>query len=149
MGTLPDYPITEIDAAEAYLFDKLTGRPELMALVTGVYDEVAPDGSVPPFVVYAFQGNKDAVNESWLRRAIEPLYTVRVIGRTSRFSDLAKATWYIDDTLHRSDGFAGVYRIAQCVREDVYRRVEKLDKVEWRHSGGYYRLYIEVPIVAL
>lgn len=138
---------SELGIAEGFLFGRLAtdvqlSDPSNAAYVSGFYSGSAPRNSVSPYVVWSWQGGDDVPALGTIRVATEPLFLVRVIGRTRMFKDLEAAASRIDDLLHGSNGIYNNHRIASCMRENEYSLVEETEEDEWRHLGGYYRLYI-------
>lgn len=138
----------ELGIAEGFLYAKLSGdtalnNPSDPAYVNGIFSGRAPRGTIPPYIVWSYQGGIDVVpGLGHIRVAVEPLFIVRVIGQTRQFKDLEAAANRIDAVLHFTSGTYGGYRIASSVREEAYVLVEDTEEIEWRHLGGYYRLYI-------
>lgn len=146
----------EVYGAEGFLeqtfkADPLLNNPALLASTycTGFWSESAPKNAVGRYIIWSYRESPDTVAGHY-RVAIEPLFVVKVVGKTSRFEDLQAVADQIDFDLQN---VSGVYHDAQgrfadriirrVVREDLYRLVENTDAGQYRHLGGYYRFYIQ------
>jgi hypothetical protein len=132
----------EADACEQLIYSTLNGDATLTALVTGVYIDLAPEGTAFPFVVFQEMSGRDLMEVGSNRIWTNFVYSVKVIGQTASFADLRTAVARVDVLLHKLSGTAASGTIHACIREQSVRLLELAPGgLQVRHSGGIYRLY--------
>jgi hypothetical protein len=129
----------------AFLYTTLTGDATLMAIATGgVYRGMAPDQTVPPFIILALQSSSDSLTANAVRLLTQALYQVSVTGPAGMSTQLAQAAARIDDLLKRASGSVTGGRIDYCYREQpLFIDLPPENGVMWSRVGGLYRLGIE------
>ncbi len=136
--------VMEAVAGVEFLYATLTGDSTLMAIVTGVFRDVAPDQAVPPFIVLNLQAGADVLTANKVRLMSSALYQVRALGPASMSTQLAAAAARIDDLLKRTNGTVTGGNIGYCYRESpVLRGLPPVQGVAWAAIGGMYRMGIQ------
>lgn len=142
----------ETTRVDAWLFDLLTNDAPLTALVGDaeprIFADSVPQGEAFPAVVYQLQGGTDvrtATRDS--RVMINGLWVVKAIGQTDTFADLAPIADRIDDLLEQSTGgpAGSDGAVFTATRESPFRLPEPDEGVGFKHLGGMYRIYAQVP----
>lgn len=132
---------TEVDAAEQFIFNALSGDATLTAMIGGVFNTEAPQSVAFPFVIYQNMSAVDyaavGANRIWTNQ----VFMVKVVGDTADYSTLSPAVARIDVLLHRGSGTALAGIVWAAVREQVIRQPESVSGKPYRHSGALYRLY--------
>jgi hypothetical protein len=126
--------------AETWLYATLAASP---ALAGGrVYQGVAPQGAVFPYVVYQFQGGADLDTTSVARVWADLVYLVKAVTNASSFAAIQSVADAIDSRLHGARGTTATAAIDACVREQPFQLTETDEGVNYRHLGGVYRLKV-------
>lgn len=125
--------------AERWLYTTLNGDTTLMALVTGVYSEAAPETATYPFVVFRRGLAADVMGVGTVRIMSHLPYTVVVVGRCETFSTLETAANRVDTLLHAK--YSG--SMLACVRVAPYSDAGLEGGIEYRQLGGEYRLTVQ------
>lgn len=144
----------ELSRVETWLFGVLAADAPLTALIGGagnqrIYGEVAPQDSTWPCVVYQFQGGHDVGGGTGAshRIMVDGLWLVKAIMPSKSFAGLVPIVDRVDTVLRASSGGAagadGV--VFASVREQPFRLVELDEGVTYRHLGGLYRIWTQVP----
>lgn len=145
----------ELDAADRWIFERLSASAALVALVgvdeTGaarIYPDAAPEGTPYPFVVYALQSprpDRRAIGAG--RIMVQPLYLVKAYAEQSHYRGvLADLDALVDAALDLGDSAAGPVAdegyLIGCRRTEAFRQVEREAGTEFRARGGFYELWI-------
>jgi len=109
----------------------------------GVHRSLAPDGTVPPFVIMAFQSGPDTRTAQAVRILAQPLYQVKAVGPASETAILVEAGGRIDDLLKDASGSVFGGYIASCYRESELVLDNMVNGEQWSEIGGLYRLLVE------
>ncbi len=141
----------ELDRADAWLNTKFAADATITSIVAGrIHSTVVPPGSTYPCVLYAYLGGFDSVGTGAMRILHSGLWVVRAIAAVEDWAAAPLGTLAdrIDIILHRATGSAagadGI--VYTATRESPYREIEhETGGVELRHSGGSYRLLVQVP----
>ena len=129
----------EVTTGYSFLYTALTGDTALMALVTGVYRNLAPAGTLPPYVIIGHQAGHDVMTANAFRVFTSDIYQVKVIGLESTYTTaLVPAANRIDALLGRTST-AGVL---DCHREQQFALSEIVNGVAWLNLGGMFRILI-------
>jgi len=127
-----------------WIYGTLTGDAALAAIVgTRVYEDVAPQGAAMPYIVFQMQSPGNDLNALGSRRVIAtPLYVIRGIAQTASYTgNLATIAERIDVLLHGQQQRVGTNDgYVWCYRERPFRLAEVRDGIQYRHSGGVYRI---------
>lgn len=133
----------ESNIAALAIYSTLSGDATLAALVgTRIYEDVRPEAEyVGPYIVFQLQASSNDVIGLGARRVWSPLlYTIRGIARASSYGgQLATIAERIDDLLH-ARYIETAYGRLWLWRERPFRMSETYQEVEYRHSGGIYRI---------
>ena len=136
--------VMEAYAGIEFLYNTLTGDSTLMALVTGVYRDKAPDAAIPPFVILSHQAGSDTLTANAIRLMTRSLYQVVVLGPDSMSPTLAAAAGRIDALLKRTNGTVAGAAIDACYREmPLLLGQPPVNGLAWSKFGGLYRLEIQ------
>lgn len=138
----------ETTRVDAWLFARLTGDAPLVALTPRIFADVVPQGETFPAVVYQLQAGTDVRTATGDGRImINGLWLVKAIGDTDTFAGLAPIADRVDFLLEESGGGAAGAdgAVFTSMRESPFRLVEPDEGVQYRHLGGMYRIYAQVP----
>lgn len=145
----------ETTRIETWLTGKLTGDTTLANLIGApgdvrVHSDHAPLASTWPCVVFQYQGGHDVgggTRES-NRIMLDGLWVVKGIAQQESYGGTLKSIAdRIDALLQNSTGGAAGAdgTVFAAVREQPFRLAEVDDGVEYRHLGGMYRIWGQVP----
>lgn len=137
--------MNEIARGFQWLRAKLTASTALTSAAPGgVWQGVAPSGTVAPYVVYTYQGGADVAGVAGIRIMVSGLFQVVAYAPASQDTALAAAADAIDAALQRQSGAAGVDAFTSaCVREQPLALDEvRPDGTQWSRLGGVYRLQV-------
>ena len=137
--------VHELVSAEMWFISTLSGDSALMSIATGgVFQDYAPVGTQPPWVVFGLQSaGNDSLTFNKVRVLTTPLYQVIVEGPVSMAGAIANAANELDDLLKRTSGTVTGGYIASCYREQPLSKTSIINTVKWKSLGGLYRLEIE------
>lgn len=127
-----------------FLFNTLHGDATLLASVSGVYQNIAPDGTAPPYCVFGVQSpGRDTLSATAVRILSSPLFSVKIVGPAASMATISTAYARVDALLKlvRNDPTTGVLA---CYRESpLYLPEPQLINGEpWVNLGGLYRMEI-------
>lgn len=126
------------------LYRVLSGDTTFMALVTGIYQDIAPTGTNPNYAVIGVQSpGQDVLTATAVRIFSVPLFRVLVTGPTSDMANLSAAYARTDTliALIRNDAISGVsacYRVSPL----YLPQPELINGEPWVQLGGLYRMEI-------
>lgn len=134
-----------VNAADAWLYAKLTGDATLTGLVSGrIYGHIAPQDATYPLVLFALQTADDVQTLGPNRIMSNMLYVVRGIAEVASFgASLTTIADRIDTVLQAASGTVAAGRVLACVREAPVVMVEVSKGKQYRYLGGVYRLYAQ------
>lgn len=136
--------VQETAIALEWLMSTLTGDNALTPLATGgVHRAMASPGTVPPYVIVAFQAGVDVLSANAFRLMDNLLYQVKVVGPASMTATLLSAAAEIDALLKLASGTATGGLILSCYRESPLQLDELVNGELWSNVGGLYRLLIQ------
>lgn len=137
----------EASRVEQWLYSTLSGDAALTVLVgTRIYSETAPPSTSSPLLVYSMQSAHDVAGASAQRIMIDGLWLIKAVTTGASYSPLTPIMDRVDALLHRSDGgTAGTAIVFTSVREYPVRYHEITDGVGYRHLGGVYRIWAQIP----
>lgn len=139
------------EALAGYLFlDGLfTGDATLLALVSGVFGDVAPDGTKPDWLVFGSQSASDTMTATAVRILTRNLYRVLAVGPVADWSNL-KAIADRADALLQPGGqplrnaTQGGVTVMSVSREQALVLPEEIPGSTygpaWVQAGGLYRI---------
>lgn len=129
-----------MNAVEAGLYTQLvqTGTSLYTLVGTKVYNQVAPQNTAFPYVMFQLQGGGD-MNETPTDR-LELVYLVKGL------SGAVKTAGQVDDAirsrLHKQSFTISGYSLLGCKRESVIHYTEVVNGKIVFHSGALYRIVI-------
>jgi hypothetical protein len=135
-----------------FLVGRLKGDAMLATLAPGgVWDSMAPQGTIEPFIIVAYQAGMDTTTNVGVVRLISlPLYQVKACGLTTIATSVAAAAAQADVVLGGKDGLKNIATadgfIAACYREQplIYNDPKLVNGRVRINIGGLQRLEIEV-----
>lgn len=134
----------EIARAMEFIHDTLAIDTTLTGLVGDrIYDGVAPEGTTFPYVVYNFQGGSDAVAVGAARVLNNSLFQVKAVAMAQSYIGPAEIADRIDVLLQAATGTAVDGLILGTNREQPIMYTEVVDKTQYRHVGGLYRMFTQ------
>lgn len=135
----------ETARAEAWLYETLSARAELAALVgSRIYRGAAPASATYPFVVFHFQASRDVVVVNGARLFSRLLYTVKAVDEGASAARAGQVADEVDAALHQAGGPAGADgRVSFSHRDGIVDYEEIVAGVKYQHRGGQYWLLVE------
>lgn len=130
----------ETFAADAWLFGTLNADP---LLAGKVHDALAPQDSVPPYVVFQQQSGTDVLTANRSRVMANLLYVVRVIGQGASFAALKALAQRVDALLQRASGSNADGTVLSSHREEPMKRAYTEQGVAYREVVLTYRLFVQ------
>lgn len=133
----------ETIVSDQWIDQILKADPFLSGLVSGVYDRLAPQNAIYPFVVWQSQTLSDTRGNGSARILVDATYIVRAVAQVDSYDPLVPLAAAIDAALNGMmtetvNGF-----ILGCTREESYAMVEQNDGKQIRHLGGSYHLWVQ------
>ncbi len=128
---------TETTVIDEWLIDTLDG----LAGITGVYEGLAPNEAVYPFIVFQYMSGSDVFGIGPdARIMVDTEYLVRVVSEADSFADLVSIVDAMDDALDGATGSTTEGVVLSVARREQYREVEQYENQRIRHLGGRYRI---------
>jgi len=130
-----------MNALETALYDKLTGGTALMARLAGtasVYNQIAPRGASPAYVVYGIQGGGDEnITPARFKNLV---YSIKAVSDVN-MKEAGEIDDEIDALMHDAALTVTGWGVMWCMREADYRYTETTPEGRniW-HAGGNYRI---------
>jgi hypothetical protein len=128
---------------DRWLYQTLHGDTTLMALISGVFADVAPPATVSPFLVYSLQDAIDVGTVNGLRIWTRATYQVRIVTDSESYGAIATAAGRVDTLLHRASGTVTGGVVISCVRVEPFRYTELVSGKMYRHLGGFYEIQVQ------
>ncbi len=136
--------MSELSAADRWLSTVLSGDVALRALVSGVYDTKAPQGTARPYVLFSLHApSADITVIGNIRIGNRPLYLVRAVCDGPSWTPVRTIADRIDELLHGASGSNVDGIIYGCVREQPFKALETVEGKDYCWLGGYYRLWAQ------
>lgn len=131
--------VNETTRAEEWLYQTLA------AAIPGIgsYSAVAPEGTIPPFIVFSQQAPTDLMTVGQARIWASFVYLVKVSAPVTSYTPLKTTADAIDAALHGASGTVADGAILDCTRDRPFAMVEETGGVQWRHLGGLYRMKVQ------
>lgn len=106
-----------------------------------IYEDIAPQGTVPPYIIYSYESGADELTVN-ARGAAVMTYAVRAVVRSPYFTDAAPLARRINALLDHAAGSATLYPVIvnACVRIEPFRLAERTEGIDYRHLGGRFRI---------
>lgn len=137
--------VHEVQLGFQWLKATLAADSTLTALIPGgIWQDKAPDGIAPPFVVMGYQAGSDTVTMNGVRVFVEVLYQVRASGLMSD-GNVPAAAARLDQLIGNppESGTITGGLVLSSYRETPLYLPELVTGQEWASFGGLYRLIIE------
>ena len=127
----------------ALLYDTLTADATFMALVTGVYQELAPVAATPDYCLLISQSGTDVLSGVATRIMTTLLYQVKIIGPATDSVNLNNAFARADALLQpNGQPLRNSGGTLACYREQTMTVGELVNGVLWRNKIGIYRIEV-------
>lgn len=147
--------VNELDGADKFIWDRLTGQAGMAALVQTpggewkVFSELAPreiagEEVTTPYIVFSFLVGPDNLAIGRARIFTRPVYLVRAVTEGTSLVQAAAIADLIDLALHNAPPavpIAGL-QVMGSDRVQPIRFIEVTDGVRYNHVGGQYRLFV-------
>lgn len=138
--------VHELVSAETWLYGVLSNDTTLLGYAPGgVFADLAPDGTLTPYVIFNAQSpGVNSLTMNGVRLLSNPLYQVVATGPASQMSSIANAAAEIDKLLKppASGTVAGGY-ISSSYQETPLMLSQVINTVKWKSIGGLYRLSVQ------
>lgn len=108
----------------------------------GVHSDVAPPGTVGPWVTFGLQDARDVKVVNTARVLTDATYLVKAVGPGSSYAGLEEVADAIDTALSGAAAVVAQGAIIWCERERPVRYRESDNGIEYRHLGGLYRIQV-------
>jgi hypothetical protein len=126
--------------ADKWLDTTLKADATLQTLVDDrIYEEVAPEQSLFPCIVFQFVSGLDVKNASVDPVMVDEVWIVKAIGQGNDFLAIEPIVTQIGQILHKTFGTG----VIGCVQEEPFRYTEFDNGVIYKHLGYYYRLFTQ------
>jgi hypothetical protein len=135
--------INESTLADTWLYATLHGDATLMALITGVYADIAPLNATFPHVVFALQDAPEIQSINGTTILVAGTYLVKIVGEGPSYTALDPAYSRVHALLHRQHSSSASGYVYGCAREEIVRYAETVDGKQYRHLGGLYSLVLQ------
>lgn len=133
----------EAVTALKFMRGKLVADTTLMALITGVYNDVAPDSAAYPFAMLAYQDGADELGVGGTFLVSGMSFVVQVVDDDASYAPLETAVERIRVLLHGATGTAGNGAVYECLRSGPVQYREKgTDGKTYSHLGDLYELVV-------
>jgi len=135
-----------ITTALTLLYGTLHGDATLMALVSGVFQDIAPVGTSPDYCVISVQSpGADTLTATAIRILANPLLLVKVVGPAADMANLS-AAYARADALLQPGGqpLRNAGGTLACYRESPFYLPEPqlINGEPWVNLGGLYRIVV-------
>jgi hypothetical protein len=116
----------------------------MAAAIGGVWQDYAPIGTAPPFVIVSQQVSNDVLTVNAVRLFTNKLMQIKAIGPAANFAALVTIADRID-ALFKSvrDVGLGVGGVLSCYREQEISYSELINGAQWSHLGGLYAINLQ------
>ena len=106
----------------------------------GVFNQLAPAGTEPPYVIFQAMSKVDEYFSYTGGRSGEAIYMVKAIDRSPWPKAAADIDTQIDSAMQDASQSITGHTLLECRRESDVYLVEDLDGVVYQHIGGMYRI---------
>lgn len=138
--------VHEVIIGYQWLLSTLSNDDALSTWATGgIWRNMAPPGTQPPYVIMAFQGGHDVITANAFRILNDLVFQVKAVGPASMTDVLAAIAARIDELIG-SPPAAGTVPggvVLSSNRESPLALDELVNGSHYSNLGGLYRLQIE------
>ena len=132
-----------VSAGYNLLYTTLHGDATLMALITGVYQDMAPTQSLPDWCLIAAQSATDTNTATAARILTRCLFQVKVVGPVTDAANIRNAYARVDALLQPSGlALRKTSGTLACFREQQFSIGELVAGALWLNLGGTYRVEV-------
>jgi hypothetical protein len=135
------------EAYQAFVWAVSTMQADsaLMAAATGgVYQDIAPLATVPPFVIVGCQAGTDVLTGNVVRLWTKLIFQIKAMGPATNYGALVTIADRID-ALFKRTGPVGLSpgTVLCCYREQELAISELVNGQQWSHLGGLYTIDLQ------
>lgn len=141
------YSGAEVVLCNQYVEDCLDAYSAQLNLISPglsdrIFEEVAPEGTTYPFIVYQCQDPpRDVRGVGTFRVMIDTLYVVKAVAQGDSYAPLLPVAGVIDAAMTSAAGATvGDGIVFASVRERGFQMAEPSEGTQFRHLGGEYRI---------
>jgi hypothetical protein len=121
-----------------FLYGTLSGDGTLMGYLQGVFQDFAPDGTLPDWCVIGVQSpGQDTLTANAVRILSRPLFMVKMVGPAAHMANLSTAYQRADTLLKLVRNTGG---LLACYRESPFYMPEIVNGQPYANLGGLYRM---------
>lgn len=132
-----------VSAGYNLLYTTLHGDATLMALITGVFQDLAPTQSAPDWCLIAAQSATDTNTATAARILTRCLFQVKVVGPVTDAANIRNAYARVDALLQPSGlALRNTAGTLACFREQQFSVGELVSGALWLNLGGMYRVEV-------
>jgi hypothetical protein len=125
------------------LYTTLSGDATLMAMLSGVYQVMAPTQSTPDYALLIHQSATDTNSGTATRLLSRLLYQVKIVGPVQDAANLRAAFARADALLQPSgQPLRNTAGALDCFREQAFSIGELVNGALWLNVGGLYRIEV-------
>jgi hypothetical protein len=128
-----------ITTGYSFLYSTLNGDSQFKSYVTGIFDDIAPQGTQPDYCIITNQSGTDVLTATANRIMSSLLFQVKLVGPQADYANLSAAYARADSLLALVRNTNG---ILACYREGPLAVAEVVNGVSWVALGGLYRIYL-------
>ncbi len=134
----------EITEAKNWIYDALYADLTLRAIIADrIYQDVAPQGSALPRIIYNYMGGGDVNALGTARLMTTPLFQIRIVTQGFPSAAAKTADGLMDAVLQNMRVTTSGQYVISAQRETPVDRVEyDANNTRFSNIGGLYRLYI-------
>lgn len=132
-----------VSTAFDLLYSTLHGDATLLALISGVYQVMAPPGSTPDWLLLVHQSSQDTLTATATRILTRSLFQVKCVGPVADAANL-RAAYARADALLQPSGqpLRNTLSTLACYREQPLAYGELVNGALWLNVGGLYRVEV-------
>lgn len=127
-----------------WLYATLSADSTLTGLLGGVaaiYDTVAPESAVPPYIVFSLHSSTDSLGVAATRIFVRGVWLVKAVDQSDSFVSVSAIYQRLDALLQKQSGTAtnGTH-VYSCSRQSSFRLASAESGLQFRQQGGLYRI---------
>lgn len=124
---------------DAALFAVLNVESLIAVAPGGVFNQLAPEGTTPPYVIFQHASKADDYF-AFTKRGAEAVYIVKAVSRSPWPKEASTIDTQIDTLLQDATLTITGYSRLYCRRESDFDLRENSDGEIYQHIGGLYRV---------